>query len=429
MGGTADDAPAPPVGRFATRLPALASPVYRRFLTAAFVGNIGAWMGTTAQGWLVLGLTDSPAALGLTSAAGTAPVLFLSLLAGVLADRLDRRRILVGAQLVGAAIALILAVLTTTGTVAYWHVVVLAALAGSATALAMPTFQAIVSTLVPRAVIGNAVALNAAQFNLSRILGPVAAGLAIAAGGLAVAFWVNAAALLIVAAVLVRLPLSSAAEFARAESSLWSNLIDGLRFVRADRTIAVLLVLAAVPGVFLLNYLVLLPVYARDILDIGAGGLGLLTASIGVGALIGALAVALLRPGGGSGRLLLIGLAVASLALTTFGLSTWLPLSMLSLAVLGASQVAYYATTNTLLQVIVPARLRGRVLSLYILTSWGAIPIGNLLAGTVAERFGAPSALAGGGLVTLFVAAVVATAYRPLRIVHADPSRARVRAA
>ena len=119
---------------------------------------------------------------------------------------------------------------------------------------------------------------------------------------------------------------------------------------------------------------------------------------------------------------------VASLALTAFGLSTWLPLSILSLAVLGASQVAYYATTNTLLQVIVPARLRGRVLSLYILTSWGAIPIGSLLAGTVAERFGAPSALAGGGLVTLFVAAVVALAYRPLRIVHADPSRARVRA-
>ena len=158
---------------------------------------------------------------------------------------------------------------------------------------------------------------------------------------------------------------------------MWANLLDGLRYVRSDRTVMVMLLLAAVPGLFILNYLALLPVYARDILDIGAGGLGLLTASIGIGALVGALGAALLRPGGGSGRLLLGGLSVASLALIVFALSTWLPLSMLALAVLGGSQVAYYATTNTLIQVLVPGRLRGRVLSLYILTSWGAVPVGQ----------------------------------------------------
>jgi MFS family permease len=412
-------------GGLAGRLPALAVPTYRTFLLAAFIGNIGAWMGTTAQGWLVLGLTDSAAALGVASAAGSAPVLVLSLLAGVLADRLDRRLIMVGTQVAGALFAAVLATLTMSGVVAYWHVLVLAVLAGSATALAMPTFQAIVSTLVPNGVIGNAVALNSAQFNLSRILGPVAAGVAIAAGGQALAFWVNALALAIVAVVLWRLPLAmSSAATTRAEASMWSNLLDGLRYVRSDRTVLVLLILAAVPGLLMLNYLPLLPVYARDILDIGAGGLGALTAAIGIGALTGALGVAVLRPAGGSGRLLVAGLVVASGALITFALSTWLPLSMLALAVLGAAQVAYYATTNTLLQVIVPPRLRGRVMSLYILTSWGAIPIGNLLAGLLAERFGAPAALAWGGAITLAVAIVVGLVYRPLR--RARPERLAV---
>jgi len=380
-------------------------------------------MSATAQGWLVLGLTDSAAALGITGAAGTAPTLVFSLIAGVLADRLDRRRILVGGQLAGGAIAAVLAALTTTGRVEYWQVIVLAFLAGSTTAIAGPAFQAIVSTLVPRGNIGNAVALNSAQFNLSRILGPMAAGLVIAAGGLALAFWVNAIALLLVAVVLARMPLPPAPAMRAVESSMWSNLMDGLRFVHADRTVAVLLLLTAVPGLFLLNYLPLLPLYARDILGIGAGGLGVVTAAIGVGALTGALGVALLRPGGGSGLLAVGGLSVASVALIVFAVSTMLPLSLLALAVLGACQVVYYATTNTLLQVLVPGRLRGRVLSLYILTSWGAIPIGNLAVGVVAERLGAPVALAAGGLVTLACALATVVFYRPLRVVRADAPR------
>jgi MFS family permease len=378
-------------------------------------------MQATAQGWLVLDLTDSPAALGVTSAAATAPILFLSLLAGVLADRVDQRRLLVGAQLAGAGLAVVLAILTTAGVVEFWHVVAIAAAAGSVQALATPAFQAVVSTLVPREAIGNAVALNAAQFNLSRILGPTAAGVAITIGGLALAFWTNAVSFLLVAIVLASLPLSRPRELSSVEASMWSNLVDGIRFVRARPTIGVLLLLAAAPAVFLLNDLVLLPVYARDVLDIGAAGLGLLTAAIGVGALTGALGVAILRPSGGSGRLVIMGLAAASIALVVFGLSGWLPLSLLALAVLGGCQVAYYATTNTLIQILVPGRLRGRVMSLYILTSWGAIPIGNLLAGIVAERFGAPVALAGGGVLTLVVLGAVVLAYPPLRTLRVDP--------
>ena len=382
-------------------------------------------MQTTAQGWLVLELTNSPALLGVTSAIQSAPTLILSLLAGVLADRVDLRRMLVATQGAGAILAGILAILTTTGTIQLWHVLVIAGLAGSAQAFGMPAFQAVVSTIVERNAIGNAIALNSAQFNLGRILGPAVAGIAIAIGGLALAFWANALSFVIVAVVVALLPIRSPAALARVEASMWSNLVDGIDYLRRERLIRVLVLLAAVPALFVLNYLVLMPVYARDVLEIGAPGLGILTAGVGVGALTGALAVAVLRPSGGSGALLLLGLTVSSTALIVFAVSRWLPLSLVALAVLGAAQVAYYATTNTLIQILVPARLRGRVMSLYILTSLGVIPIGNLLAGLVAQRFGPTMALAGGGLLTLVAVGAVAIAFPDLRRLRAETFIAR----
>jgi MFS family permease len=409
----------------AARLPALASPVYRRFMVGVFIGTIGSWMQTTAQGWLVLDLTDSPALLGVTSAIQSAPTLVLSLLAGVLADRIDLRRLLVVTQGAGALLAGILAVLTTTGTIQLWHVLVIAALAGSAQAFGMPAFQAVVSTIVERHAIGNAIALNSAQFNLGRILGPAIAGLAIATGGLALAFWANALSFVIVAVVVALLPIRSPSALVRIEASMWSNLVDGIDYLRRERVIRVLVVLATVPALFVLNYLVLMPVYARDVLEIGAPGLGILTAGVGIGALSGALGVAVLRPSGGSGGLLLLGLTVSSTALVVFAVSRWLPLSLVALAILGAAQVAYYATTNTLIQILVPARLRGRVMSLYILTSLGVIPFGNLLAGLVAQRFGPTVALAGGGLLTLLAVAAVAIAFPDLRRLRAEAYVAR----
>ena len=225
-------------------LPALASPVYRRFIVAAFIGSIGNWMQAAAQGWLVLGLTDSRFALGATSAAATAPILLLSIFAGALADRVDLRRLLVATQLAGAGIAALLAILTSTGVVTFWHVLVLAALAGSFGALASPAFQAVVSTVVDRSAIGNAVALNSAQFNLSRVLGPSIAGLVIAAGSLAFAFWANAVGLVIVAILISRLSIGRASSAARVEASMWANVLDGIRYIRAERTIALLVLLA-----------------------------------------------------------------------------------------------------------------------------------------------------------------------------------------
>ncbi len=364
------------------------------------------------MGWLVLELTNSPARLGLIGAISGLPTLFLAVVAGVLADRLDRRRLLARTYAIGAFVAAVLAILTTTGVVEYWHVAVVAFVGGVLVTVQMPAGQAIVSTVVERGVLGSAIALNSAQYNLMRIIGPSLAGLAIAAGGLALGFWANAAALVGVAVVFARLSLPPTRAAGRLQAALWGDLQDGVRHVAADRVLSALVLLAAAPALFILSYLTFLPVYARDILAIGAPGLGLLTGSIGIGALAGALIMASVRPTGGSGRLLLGGLVSMSISLTTFALSTSVPVTAVALAILGASQVAYYSTTNTLLQVRVPARLRGRVHSLYVLTSIGLLPVGNLVAGAVAERTGVPLVLAVGGLITLAIA-ILAVILRP----------------
>lgn len=378
-------------------------------------------MQATAQGWLVLQLTNSPGLLGLVGAIAGLPTLFLVVLAGVLADRLDRRRLLAWSYAAAAVLSGGLAVLTTTGTVVYWHVAAVAFVGGVLLTVQMPASQAIVSTVVDRAALGGAIALNSAQYNLMRIVGPSLAGLAIAAGGLAFGFWANAAALVVVTMIFARLPLPPARGAGRLQAAMWGDLQDGVRHVAGDPVLAALVLLAAAPAFFILSYLTFLPVYARDILAIGAPGLGLLTGSIGVGALAGALLMASVRPSGGSGRLLLAGLVTMSISLGVFALSRSVPLSSLALAGLGASQVAYYSTTNTLLQVRVPARLRGRVHSLYVLTSLGLLPVGNLIAGAIAERTGVPIVLAVGAALTLVIA-MLATALRPeLRRLRAEP--------
>ncbi len=377
-------------------------------------------MQQTAQGWLVLELTNSEALLGLAGAVTGLPTLFLAALAGVFVDRLDRRLLLVAANVANAILAFALAALTSLGLVAYWHVLVVAFLGGVALTIQMPAAQSVLSSIVDRRSIGNAVALNSAQYNLLRIFAPAVAGLFIAAGSLALGFWVNAIAVAIVAAINASLSIPSHRSAEVVRPAVWRELRDGLRFVASNRVLLAVLLLPGVPAMLILNYLTFFPIYARDILATGPAGYGLLTGAIGVGAVVGALSLATLRPSGGSGRLVLGALAIVGVALATFATSRSLALSMAALAVLGTFQVAYYSTTNTLIQVLVPTRLRGRVLSLYLLTSIGLIPIGNLVGGAIAEFVGVEAVLAGGGILTVAIA---------LAVVLLEPGVARLRAA
>jgi MFS family permease len=395
----------------ASRLPALASPPYRIFLAGVFISNVGSWMQVTALGWLVLGLTGSAGLLGLTSFAASAPALVLTLYAGVLADSIDQRRLLLATQVGLSIFAGTLAILVQADAILFWQILLLAVLSGVANALASPAFQAIVPALVERSALGNAIALNSAQFNLARIIGPAIAGILIGIAGEAVSFWLNALSFVavIVALVAIRMPTEGTIE--RSRAGLWANLGEGLNFVGQHRPLLALLLLSIAPAIFVLPYLALLPLFA-DNLQIGAAGLGLLTASIGVGALIAALVVALRRRGGASGRTLAIALAFMAVTVSVFALSRNEIVTCLALAALGAAQVAYYTSTNTLIQLLSPSRLRGRIMSIYVLTSIGVSPIGSLIAGGVAQLIGAPLTLAAGGILTV-VSLVAVMAWFP----------------
>ena len=219
--------------RVAAAFPALALPIYRRFLLASMIATVGGFMQQTAQGWLVLELTNSEGLLGLAGAVAGLPTLFLAVFAGVLADRLDRRRLLMFTNGASALFAFALALLTSLGLIEYWHVLALAFLAGLALTIQMPASQAVVSTLVDRTSIGNAVALNSAQYNLTRIVAPAIAGLFIAAGSLELGFWVNAVALTLVTFLIASLQIPSERSAERVQAALWRDLQDGVRFVRA----------------------------------------------------------------------------------------------------------------------------------------------------------------------------------------------------
>jgi MFS family permease len=401
------------------RLPALASPAYRIFLGGTFISNIGSWMQVTALGWLVLRLTGSAGLLGLASFAGSAPALVLTLYAGVLADSIDQRRLLLATQVGLAIFAGTLAILVQVDAILFWQILLLAVLSGVANALAGPAFQAIIPALVDRSALGNAIALNSAQFNLARIIGPAVAGILIGLAGEAVSFWVNALSFLavIVALIAIRMPTEQSIE--RSRAGLWANLGEGLGYVRRHRPLLALLVLSVAPAILVLPYLALMPIFANE-LGIGAAGLGLLTASVGVGALAGALVVAFRRRGGANGRTLAIGLVCMALSVTVFALSRVELVTCLALAVLGGAQVAYYTSTNTLIQLLSPGQLRGRIMSIYVLTSIGVSPLGSLLAGGVAQVAGAPATLAAGGALTILALLGLMAWYPDLWRLHVE---------
>ena len=408
-----------PVTTSVGRLPALASPAYRIFLGGTFISNVGSWMQVTALGWLVLRLTGSAGLLGLAAFAGSAPALVLTLYAGVLADSIDQRRLLLATQIGLAIFAGTLAILVQADAITFWQILLLAVLSGVANALAGPAFQAIIPALVDRSALGNAIALNSAQFNLARIIGPAIAGISIGLAGEAVSFWINALSFVavIVALIAIRMPTEQSIE--RSRAGLWANLGEGLGYVRQRRPLLALLLLSVAPAILVLPYLALLPIFA-DELQIGPAGLGLLTSSIGVGALAGALVVAFRRRGGANGRTLAVGLACMAISLAVFSLSRVELVTCLALAALGGAQVAYYTSTNTLLQLQSPGRLRGRIMSIYVLTSIGVSPLGSLLAGGVAQVIGAPATLAAGGVLTIVALLCVIAWYPDLWRLHVE---------
>jgi len=386
---------------------------YRLFFGGQLISLTGTWMQSVAESWLVFRLTGSSALLGVSSFASLAPVFLFATVGGTVADRVSRHRIIIATQSASMVLPLILSALTFTHTVRVWHVFVLATCLGVVNAFDIPARQAFLVEMVGRDDLMNAIALNSSMVNGARVVGPAVAGLLVAAIGEGWCFLLNGLSYI---AVITGLLLMRVAPRPRAVNrSAWRDTVDGFRFVARTAPVRALLVLLGAISFAGMPYSVLMPVFAESILHGGAKGLGLLMGASGLGALGGALA--LVRRGGvrGLGRWVATASASFGVALVAFSLSRSFWLSALLLVPVGASMMVEMASSNTLIQAMVPDALRGRVMAVYSMMFMGMAPFGALWAGAVAERIGAPHTVAIGGFVCLGAAGIFAMRLPALR--------------
>jgi MFS family permease len=398
---------------------ALSNRNYRLFWTGAFLSNIGTWMQAVAQGWLVLQLTNSAFWLGLDAFMATSPGFLLTLVGGVFADLIDRRRLLIFTQVISGLAALGLATLVATGVVNRWMVLGFSFVTGCCMSLASPSYLAMTYDLVGREDLANAVAMNSTQFQLSRVVGPTLAGLGFKLFGLAGCFFANGLSFIavVVALWMVR-PLQSQQPAAHAVTdrrAFLGDLFEGFSYVRNRPRVSSLLLLSAVNSFFGAPYFTMVPIYARDIFRLGETGLALMMGTAGAGAFFGALLVAYLGDFRRKGWLVLAGAVLFGMCVANFALSSSLTISLIFLFGVGFSLVVSVAVTNTLLQKLVTDNMRGRVMSMFMLSFIGTMPIGNILAGWASHRFGPQRVLALGGLVVTLAATGVAIFNKRLR--------------
>jgi MFS family permease len=378
---------------------------YRYYWAGQMVSLIGTWMQTVSQPWLVLLLGGTPFQLGLVLAFQFAPALVLAPISGVLADRIDKRKAIFFAQSLAMGQAVVLFAITWAGVVEIWHVMALASVLGMSHAIESPFRQSFAAELVPADHLMNAIALNSASYNFARVVGPAIAGLTLAAFGPAANFGFNSLSAIAVLFGLMRMDPRTIRRVERASTaSIRSSLMEGISY--ALRTPFVLWPLVLLTGIatFAMNFQALLPVYAREDLGLGPAGYGALFAVMGVGSLCGSLSLAF---AGGRRPVvaLLIGGGTAFVAfevLLGLGTRAWLAFPMVLLV--GFFSMITVNTVNASIQHAVSHEVRGRVMSLYVLVLSGSTPFGGIFAGSVAERWGAPSAFVLGGLLAgLFV--------------------------
>lgn len=394
---------------------------YRLFFIGQLISVTGTWMQTVAQSWLVLNLTGSGVALGVTVALQFLPMLLFGIWGGLLADRLDKRKLLVATQAGGGLLALALWALVVAGVVELWMVYVLAFLLGVVTMVDMPARQAFVIEMVGHDEVPNAVGLNSAMFNTGRILGPAAAGVTIASLGIAPAFLANAISYL---AVIAGLLAMRADELFRREppERRRGDVRAGLRYVWSDSTLRSTLFLVAVLGMFGFNFVVVLPLLARYTFHGGAGLYSLFTVLMSVGSLVGAL-VAASRTSPTRGMLVGSGAVFGVLMLVTAAAPSAATTSVLLVAV-GLAVMLFLATANTTLQLNSEPAMRGRVMALYGLLFLGSTPVGGPLLGWIAQHWGPRTGLALGGASSLAAAVVAIAGIRNRRRAGTVPATA-----
>jgi MFS family permease len=401
---------------------ALSIPNYRRYISGQSVSLIGTWMQMAAQSWLVLTITRSSTTLGLIVALQTLPVLLLGPYGGVIADRVDKRRLMVALQSAMGVQALVLGVLTVTGAVRLWEIGVLAALLGLNNAFENPARQSFMLEMVGSEHLRNAVSLNSVLVNVARVIGPALAGILIATVGEGVCFLVNAASFVAVVAslsLLDRTALSPSTPSGRRPG----QLREGLSYIRRTPELAVPLLMMAFAGALAYEFQVTLPVMARQALHAGATGYGFMTAAMGLGAVIGGLFVA--AKGRTGVRALVLAASGFGVVLLFASVAPSLPVEIVALALAGGASISFMSTGNSTLQLTAAPEMRGRVMSLWFVAFQGSTPIGAPIVGWAMAAAGARAGLGLGGVTCLLVALLGLLALR--RMTTGSP-RSRVAA-
>jgi MFS family permease len=360
---------------------------YRSLWMGTFATQIGQWLQQVAQGWLAYTLTDSATFLGVVAFARGLPSLLLTLPGGVFADRWDRQRIMVTTQFITMTNAIILAWLVATGNIQPWHLVVTSMIAGATQSFNQPARQSLAPQLAGERFMANAISLNAISFNSSRVLGPALAGMLIG-------FWSIPACYIFIAGLLtwamywtLQVRPSAHTGRQRPRGSVWANLVEGITYIRHSPAIIMLLGIAAVPVLLGMIYQNMMPIFARDILQVGPSGMGTLMTGIGVGSVVGSFAAAALSDYPRKGVIMLLCGVAFGVGLVFFALSQVLALSLIALALIGGCQALTQALNQTLLFTVTPNEIRGRVMSVFQLT-WGLQPIVLLPAGWFTDHFG-----------------------------------------
>ncbi len=371
---------------------------FQLFFGGQLISLTGTWMQSVAQSWLVYSLTGSATLLGFVGFCSQIPVFLLAPIGGAVADRRNRHRILVATQTAAMLLAFVLAGLTLTHRVQVSHVFILAALLGLVNAFDIPTRQAFVVEMVGKEDLTNAIALNSSMVNGARIVGPALAGILVASIGEGWCFLLNGVSYIAVIAGLLMMRVSRLPRVARSASAV-ADILEGFRFVSGSPPVRALMLLLGLVSLTGMPYAVLMPVFADQILHRGSSGLGILMGASGFGAFLGAFSLAVRRGWRGLGTWVAYSSAGFGIALIAFAFSRWFLVSILLLVPVGFSMMVEMASSNTLLQMMVPDELRGRVMAVYSMMFMGMAPIGALLAGSFAGRWGAPRTVAAGGAV------------------------------
>jgi predicted MFS family arabinose efflux permease len=375
---------------------------FRLMWFGACISSIGTWMQIVAQSWLIYRLSHSAFLLALDQFLGGIPIFLFSLIGGVVADRVERRRILLGSQYVQLATAGTLAILVATGTVHIWHILCLSFVSGFAQAFGGPAYQALIPTLVKREDMPNAIALNSIQFNTAVTIGPALAGQALSRLGETWCFGLNAASF--IAPIIALLLITTRFVPKPSKESVLTSLKLGIKFVRGQEAMTALIVLAFCMTALSMPLRTYIPVFVNDIFHAGPRTYGDLLSLMGVGSICGSLAIASLGNASGKGRRALIMMLFLGAAISGFAISRSLAASYAVLVLFGFALMAVFASVSSLVQLVTTEEMRGRVMSVYNCAFRGGMPLGNLVSGWLVPAFTAPIVLTANGVLLIGVA-------------------------